>query len=555
MGCCCDQHSPLRCSDIRWIAQQVNNIFPATGVNVDEVANIAARDALPSPNEGDIAYITDADGSGNYGVSSYNGSAWTTPVVEGGGSADGNGIFSASNDGGTVSAGFNVSLTDWINFDAGNFGLNIDNAQNRLHVVDSDKSVGRFDLNSTGGDSVNTILELLADKNSAAGDGFGGAIQWIIDDTSNTPSAIGRIGFQRNGALNSGEFIVNTYAAGSQATRLRINSGGNVAIGSGAPNARLDVKTGSQVIFNEWTFDIDQALGAGQDNFVLTYDDASGECRFEAVSPGGTPAGADTQIQYNNSGAFGASSNLVFDDSTDSFGVGITPVAVGDFFKGTPLLTVSGGTISNTSGTNTVTGVGTAFLTDFSPGDIITLSSTEPQVVDTVTNDTSLTIVGVSASGHSGASYGKLAPIGRFDTNTHSVLRLNGSGSTRLQMGASSEANTLSIGVNSIGGYFGAQDTGNDEAYILTESAEGLHLGTDTRTRLYINEVGRVGIGTTSPDSVAILDVDSTTHGFLPPRMTTTQRDAITAVAGLVIYNTTTNKHQGHDGTSWNDFY
>lgn len=52
-----------------------------------------------------------------------------------------------------------------------------------------------------------------------------------------------------------------------------------------------------------------------------------------------------------------------------------------------------------------------------------------------------------------------------------------------------------------------------------------------------------VGIGTTTPSAKALLDLTSTTRGFLPPRMTTTQRDAITSVpAGLMIYNTTTNK-------------
>lgn len=69
---------------------------------------------------------------------------------------------------------------------------------------------------------------------------------------------------------------------------------------------------------------------------------------------------------------------------------------------------------------------------------------------------------------------------------------------------------------------------------------------------------GGIGIeitGTPTIDASAILTLTSTTKGFLPPRMTTTQRDAITPVAGLMIYNTTTNKHQGYNGTTWNDFY
>lgn len=61
---------------------------------------------------------------------------------------------------------------------------------------------------------------------------------------------------------------------------------------------------------------------------------------------------------------------------------------------------------------------------------------------------------------------------------------------------------------------------------------------------------------TTSPAASALLELSSTTQGFLPPRMTSTQRDAISSpAAGLIIYNTTTNKHQGYNGSTWNDFY
>ena len=42
---------------------------------------------------------------------------------------------------------------------------------------------------------------------------------------------------------------------------------------------------------------------------------------------------------------------------------------------------------------------------------------------------------------------------------------------------------------------------------------------------------------------------------LLSPRLTTAGRDLLTAEAGMVIFNTTTNKHQGYDGTNWNDFY
>ena len=49
---------------------------------------------------------------------------------------------------------------------------------------------------------------------------------------------------------------------------------------------------------------------------------------------------------------------------------------------------------------------------------------------------------------------------------------------------------------------------------------------------IYYN-TGNVGIGTSSPNNSAKVEISSTTQGFLPPRMTGTQRDAISSpVAG-----------------------
>ena len=61
-----------------------------------------------------------------------------------------------------------------------------------------------------------------------------------------------------------------------------------------------------------------------------------------------------------------------------------------------------------------------------------------------------------------------------------------------------------------------------------------------------------VGIGTTTPAASAQLDVTSTTKGFLPPRMDSTQRNAIVSPAtGLTIYNTTIKAFQIYNGTAW----
>jgi len=56
----------------------------------------------------------------------------------------------------------------------------------------------------------------------------------------------------------------------------------------------------------------------------------------------------------------------------------------------------------------------------------------------------------------------------------------------------------------------------------------------------------------TAPDASSLLSLNSSTKGFLPPRMTTTERNAISSPAeGLVIYNETTQVLNFYNGTTW----
>ena len=101
----------------------------------------------------------------------------------------------------------------------------------------------------------------------------------------------------------------------------------------------------------------------------------------------------------------------------------------------------------------------------------------------------------------------------------------------------------------------GADDT-NGIGYIQT-AAQGSSFSTK---KLSLNpNGGNVGIGTTSPNASALLDITSTTKGFLPPRMTGAQAEAITTpAAGLMIYSNSGNGTTitstgwwGYDGTAW----
>jgi hypothetical protein len=104
---------------------------------------------------------------------------------------------------------------------------------------------------------------------------------------------------------------------------------------------------------------------------------------------------------------------------------------------------------------------------------------------------------------------------------------------TQTKASANGNINEIVIGCNAVG-----------------NGSNSVTLGNDSITKTILQ--GNVGIGTTSPNANAILDVASTTKAFMPPRMTTVQRDAIASPgAGMVIYNTTTNVLNFHNGSIW----
>jgi hypothetical protein len=114
----------------------------------------------------------------------------------------------------------------------------------------------------------------------------------------------------------------------------------------------------------------------------------------------------------------------------------------------------------------------------------------------------------------------------------------NGNGGTNRGAGivisAPGSASTVSV-ARLVGYQETASATANNASFAIQVANSS---GTLTEY-LRINNVGGVGIGATTINASARLQVDSTTQGFLPPRMTSTQRDAIASPAtGLVVYQT-----------------
>lgn len=74
----------------------------------------------------------------------------------------------------------------------------------------------------------------------------------------------------------------------------------------------------------------------------------------------------------------------------------------------------------------------------------------------------------------------------------------------------------------------------------------------DQDALLHIRNSGHVNIGSDTLVASALLNLDSVTGALLVPRMTEAQRDALTAVDGMTIYNTTSGSFNFREGGVWN---
>ena len=92
-------------------------------------------------------------------------------------------------------------------------------------------------------------------------------------------------------------------------------------------------------------------------------------------------------------------------------------------------------------------------------------------------------------------------------------------------------------------------------ANVLNSSLTSVGTIANLTTGAIINS-GKVIVGASSAASAsAVLEANSTSQGFLPPRMTTTQRNAITApAAGLHVYNTDINCLEIWNTNGWMSF-
>ncbi|MGQ0524425.1 MAG: tail fiber domain-containing protein [Betaproteobacteria bacterium] len=108
--------------------------------------------------------------------------------------------------------------------------------------------------------------------------------------------------------------------------KMRLTNVGNLGIGDSTPDHKLDVAGNIGLDASAYINfgDTDGTTGYGiRDNAgTIECKNSGGSWAACAGGGGGTPGGANTQIQFNNSGAFGGSANFVWDNTNSRVGIG-----------------------------------------------------------------------------------------------------------------------------------------------------------------------------------------------------------------------------------------
>ena len=334
-----------------------------------------------------------------------------------------------------------------------------------------------------------------------------------------------------------------SVSAGGSNTQLQYNNGGSFA---GIPNVTF---SGNVLSLG----DISSLAILGGTNGYFLQTDGEGNLTWAAGGNGGggngNPGGANTQVQFNDSGTFGGDAGFVYDKNTNILTV--SNLNVVDSFTGNisfastagtvttnaqPNIT-SVGTLTNLNVTNTVTanlfaGSG-ANLTNLPAANLVgsvplaqaVTNAAQPNITSVGTL-TSLTSSGnIAASGT--LSGGNVSVSGTVSTTNLTIL------------GNATIANTFTANANSIVNFSVASDVnlGTLANITITGGVNGYVLSTDGAGNLSWTAGGGGGNGTPGGSNTQIQYNDIGTFGG-SPFFTFNEATTTVTVAGNLVANT-----------------
>jgi hypothetical protein len=264
-----------------------------------------------------------------------------------------------------------------------------------------------------------------------------------------------------------------------------------------------------------------------------------------------TPAGVAGAIQFSDGSAFASdAANLFWDDTNNRLGVGTNAPTATTHIVGIDQLSTSTSLLVQDS-------IGTNILRVHNQANNSAVVMTTAKIANyqiisgDVLANTSMRFVPTTGGVAINKDYSS--------ASSNTLVHLKGSGAT--------SATTSLLVQNSAGTEaFKIQDDRRAVFSGITQFSSNVQLlgAQDTSS---LNNIRFVVPGasksflinasySSTNEASALLEVQSTTKGFLPPKMTTTQKNAISSPAsGLMVYDTDTNKLCCYNGTSWNDLF
>ena len=405
----------------------------------------------------------------------------------------------------------------WSSTQARAYGYSLDS------LYDYILEIAKVQCDSTGAGSVSfslskntshdSIIAVLNDNRMAVKDSVGVAPTLTFAKNTGRDSMVITYNSVRT-AVKDSSVTLPTFSISKNTTRYSF-----VTVYNGTRSAVKD----SSIVKPTFTFD----RNASRDSFVTVYDGTRTAVKDSFAS--------STVRKMDSIYRTAGTDSIIFKINTTRYAI---KDSTGGSTSGLWSKSGNAGTAYLTDYVGTSDNVGLAFKTNGTTRMFLTNSG--EFYVGLTTSSTSYITARGSTTGNVATGNAIVAEGGNFitySTNNYGFTHFNG-GSKEMKIG---------IGTDGV-----------------TRIATGTNLGSSPA--IYINDAfvgnGNVGIGG-SPVTSAKLAVTSTSSGFLPPVMTSTQRDAIsTPATGLMIFcsdctatDASTGVTQTYNGSTWKNFW